>query len=79
MNTDTQDTVGQVLQIPQIPTLSAWYRGVSRPLPRVIGQNVHPVVGQSEVPWHWGHRGVFILPIWHIRAASMPCTATGPR
>ena len=79
MNTGTQDTVGQVLQIPQIPTLSAWYRGVSRPLLRVIGQNVYPVAGRSEVPWHLGHRGVFIPPIWHIRAARMPCTATGPR
>ena len=47
--------------------------------PEVIGQNVYPVVGQSEVPWHLGHRGVFIPPIWHIRAARMPCTATGPR
>ena len=47
--------------------------------PEVIGQNVYPVAGHSEMPWHLGHRGVFIPPIWHIRAARMPCTATGPR
>ena len=37
------------------------------------------VVSRSGVPWHLGHRGVLIPPIWHIRAAPMPCTATGPR
>ena len=47
--------------------------------PRVIGQNVYPVAGRSGVPWHLGHRGVFIPPIWHIRTARMPCAATGPR
>ena len=31
------------------------------------------------IPWHLGHRGVFIPPIWHIRTVRTPCAATGPR
>ena len=30
-------------------------------------------------PWHLGHRGVFIPPIWHILITCMPCVAMGSR
>lgn len=35
--------------------------------------------GSVGVPWHLGHHGVPVPPIWHIRTARMPCAATGPR
>ena len=31
------------------------------------------------IPWHLGHRGVSVPPIWHIPTTCMPCAATGPR
>ena len=34
--------------------------------------------GQAGMPWHLGHRGLSIPPIWHIRADRMPWAATCP-